>query len=201
METDFGRNITGRVDVFVNGAPPTPANTVDLVAAAAKSRYWEDQAAEFRYADSDFTIKLTPPDFQHLAFAQAATTGLLLFRLDASGKSRPRNLAFEPGTYHFFLNLVDGRWLGRAIGGGGVVICSTLGILVRQQVNYHPGRTHTETPSISLHRVFEAVDAPQQAGRSLRLQAESGWADVQIDWTPFGAGCWKTIVCVPGPDQ
>lgn len=200
METDFGRNLTGRVDVFVNGSP-TASNAVDLIAAAAKSRYWEDQAAEFRYSDSDFTVKLTPPEFQSLAFAQAVTTGLLLFRLDASGKSRPRNLSFEPGTYYYFLNLVDDRWLGRAIDARGQVICNTLGILVRQQVNYHPGRTHTETPSISLHRVFESVDTPQQAARSLRLQADSGWADVQIEWVPFGAGCWKTIVCVPGPDQ
>ena len=30
---------------------------------------------------------------------------------------------------------------------------------------------------------------------------EGRGADVVIEWKPFGAGCWSTMVCVPGPSQ
>jgi hypothetical protein len=201
MEPDFGRNLTGRVDFFVNGLADAPA-TSELIANARKARYLDDQAAEFRYADGDVTAKLTPPDFQDLALAQAATTGLLLFKLDISGKGRSRRVTLEPGTYYFVLNLVHERWVGRALDARGQVACTTLGILVRQQVNYHPGRKHTERPEISLHRVFESTDTASKPGRTIVLQqADNGWADVQIEWKEFGAGCQKVIICVPGPDQ
>ena len=200
METDFGRNVTGRVDFFLNGSPAA-TKPATLARLAARTRYRRDRAAEFHYGG--LTAKLTPPDFQRLALAQAVTTGLLLFKIDVTGETRPRNIVFDPGTYYFFLNLVDERWLGRAIDVRGNIFCTTLGAIFRQQVNYHAARTPAEHPSISLHRVFESGARRQpRASRSLRLQeADSGWADVQIDWTPFGAGCWKTIVCVPGPDQ
>jgi len=200
METNFGRNVTGRVDFFVNGSPAA-TKPAALARLAARAHYRSDRAAEFHYGG--FTAKLTPPDFQKLALAQAVTTGLLLFKIDVTGKTRPKNIVFDPGTYYFFLNLVDERWLGRAIGVRGNIVCTTLGAIFRQQVNYHAARTPAEHPSISLHRVFESSGRRQlRALRSLRLQAaDSGWADVQIEWTPVGAGCQKIIVCVPGPEQ
>jgi hypothetical protein len=209
MERHFGRNLNGRVDFFLNGSP-SAAQPADLIALAKRTQFHENGAAEFRYADGDFAVKLTPPDLQNPALPQAVTTGLLLFKLDVSGKSRRRNFDVQPGTYYFFLNFIDDRWVGRAIDARGTLACRTIGILVRQQVDYHPGVTHTEYPTISLHRVFDgrsrrsarAGNAPPKVVRTLRLQeADSGWADVQIGWEPFGAGCWKTIVCVPGPDQ
>jgi hypothetical protein len=203
MELDFGRNLTGRVDFFVNGSLDVPPSTSELIAHATRTRYFDDQAAEFRYAEDDVTVRLTPPDFQPLAVAQAATTGLLVFKLDVRGRDRSTRVALEPGTYYFVVNLVHDRWVGRALDARGQVACTTLGILVRQQVNYHPGRKHTERPSISLHRIFEPSGTPLEVGRTLVLQqaADNGWADVQIEWTEFGAGCQKVIICVPGPDQ
>jgi hypothetical protein len=201
MEPNFGRNLSGRVDFFLNGSSPA-AQPARLIGLAQRARFREEGAAEFRYANGGCVAKLTPPDLQNPAWPQAVTTGLLLFRLDVSGKRRPANVSLESGTYYFFLNLIDDRWVGRAIDARGRIACLTLGILFRQQVDYHPGVTHKEYASILLHRVFEKTDARAKVTRTLRLQeADSGWADVQIGWEPFGAGCWKQIVCVPGPDQ
>jgi hypothetical protein len=59
IELDFGRNLTGRVDFFVNGSLDVPPSTSELIAHATRTRYFDDQAAEFRYAEDDVTVRLT----------------------------------------------------------------------------------------------------------------------------------------------
>jgi hypothetical protein len=86
----------------------------------------------------------------------------------------------------------EARWLGRLFDGGGNLACVVPGVEVKEVLAHglNHGESHNR-PRITPH----GVAASRYGGR---LAADSGWVDVQIDWQPFGAGCWTQTVCVPG---
>ena len=71
--------------------------------------------------------------------------------------------------------------------------CTSFGLIARELFTVHIGSRHISDSKIVGHAITVADDLAK-----LGAAADAGWVDVQIGWEPFGAGCWKQIVCVPG---
>ena len=85
--------------------------------------------------------------------------------------------------------------MGRIVNSVGDVACTLLGIEAKQVGHSHVDvqEDHSK-PGMELHGIA-TEDTPAQ--HVFTQQDDPTWSDVQLDWKPFGVGCWKDILCVP----
>jgi hypothetical protein len=181
------RQHTGTIQLFADGQRPQPKDAGEILRIAQGTQFFEDGRVEVRLGPTA-TIAFVPRQLIQHGTREAFTQGLLVYKFTVAGTPPPGS-RLTADTYYFFLDFVGDRWVGRIVNSSARVMCVKLGIQVKETVAYHLDvREDHSRPQIVLHQIGVGLDA-------------SDWADVQINWVPFGAGCWKDIVCVPGPSQ
>jgi hypothetical protein len=186
-----GTRYTGAVDLIMAGKPQLK-NAREILAIAKKTKFNEAGGYESKYNGG--SVAYVPPEATHDALRKALTEGLLLYKFTIKGAS-PKNINLPQGTYYFYMQFIDGRWVGFAVDEEGISRCFTFGLIAREVYTEHPGREHVPGSYIAMHQIASADDLAKLGDIQA---ADADWADVQIGWQPFGAGCWKQIVCVPG---
>ena len=173
---------------------PVLKTTKEILALATKTKF--NEAGAYTTKHEGGSIEYVPPEPQKGGMRRALVDGVLLYRLTINGTTPPR-VALPAGTYYFYAQYVDGRWIGVAVDQAARARCFTFGLIAREVYTAHLGKEHVTGSRVAVHAI-----APSNELTTLGLaEADSDWADVQLDWEPFGAGCWKTIICVPGPSQ
>ncbi len=185
-----GTRIPGAVDIIIDGKLQLK-DARDILAIGQKTKFNEVGSYERKHEGG--SIEYVPPAASQDAIRTAFTQGLLLYKLTIKG-TPPRHINLSPGTYYFFMQYVNGRWVGVAVDQAGKSRCLTFGLIPREIFTVHPGRDHLTGSHVKAHAIASGENLAKFGG--LRA-ADAGWVDVQIGWEPFGAGCWKQIVCVP----
>jgi hypothetical protein len=186
-----GTRYTGAVDLIVAGKPQLK-NAKEILAIAKKTKFNEAGGYENKYNGG--SVEYVPPEPTHDALRKALVEGLLLYKFTIKGAS-PKNINLPQGTYYFYMQFIDARWVGFAVNEAGISMCYTFGLIAREVYTEHPGSEHVSGSYIAMHQIASKDDLAKLGDIQA---ADADWADVQIDWQPFGAGCWKQIVCVPG---
>jgi len=180
---------TGAVDILIDGSLPVRTGK-EILAIAKKTRFNEAGAFERKYSNG--SLRYVPPIGTKKPMRNAFPEGLLLYKMIVDRKA-PDHINLDPGTYYFFMQFVNGRWIGVAVDLRGRVACTSYGLIARELFTVHIGERHISTSKVIGHSITVPSDVAK-----LGAAADDGWVDVQINWEPFGAGCWKDIVCVPG---
>jgi hypothetical protein len=192
-----GTRRTGAVDLIIDGKPQVKT-PIEILAIARAAKFNEEGSHEIESKDRSWSVKYVPQVALPNATRVAVAEGLLLHKLSIKGKP-PENMTLTPGTYYFFVQHINGRWVGVAVDEQGTARCGMFGLIVRDVFSVNLGEEHRPDSFIVTHPIASSEDL-ERLGVFARAAA-SDWVDVQIGWEPFGAGCWKQIVCVPGPDQ
>jgi hypothetical protein len=190
----------GAFGFYTEGRRLPPKTGEEIIAIARETEFIETRRLVRSYGDGNETTyvpRALIPD----AIAQAALGGLLGYKLGIAGKSAPGPRALPIGTYYLWVDWLEGRWagkgegnwVGRMIGEDGGEVCTIFGIRFNQVAHFGTGHGDAHSyPSITIHGLSDS--------RLFGPLAEQEWADYQVDWKPFGLGCWKTTLCVPaGP--
>jgi hypothetical protein len=187
---EHGTRITGMVDLIMDGKPQLK-NAGEILAIAKKTKFNDAGGHESKYEGG--SILYVPPEPTHDAIRKALTEGLLVYKFTIKGTS-PKEIHLPAGSYYYYMQYVDGRWVGMAVDEEGVFRCFSFGLIAREVYTEHPGRDHVTGSYIAIHPIASADDISRLGSPQA---AEAGWVDAQLDWQPFGTGCWKTIICVP----
>ncbi len=187
---EHGTRITGMVDLIMDGKPQLK-NAGEILAIARKTKFYEAGGHESKHEGG--SVLYVPPEPTHDAIRKALTEGLLLYKFTIKGTS-PKNVHLSAGTYYYYMQYIDGRWVGMAVDEEGVFRCFSFGLIAREVYTEHPGTDHVTGSYIAMHSIASADDLARLGSPQAD---EAGWVDAQLDWQPFGTGCWKTIICVP----
>jgi hypothetical protein len=185
-----GTRITGAIDTIIDGKPQLKDGTA-ILAIAKKTKFNESGSYERKYEGG--SIQYVPPEPSRDAIRTALVEGALLCRLTIKGVA-PRNVNLKEGTYYFFMQFVNGRWVGVAIDQEGKARCATFGLIAREIFTVHPAGDHLTGSHVVPHEIASA-DELARLGRPQGPRLD--WHDVQLGWQPFGIGCRADIICLP----
>jgi hypothetical protein len=180
------------VEIAVEGTA-TLKSGQEILSLARETKFKERNRLEDRHG-RDSSITYVPRDYIPEPLGTAAVQGLLLCKLIVKGQA-PQGVNLVPGTYYYFVQLVDRRWIGFAVSTVGAVACTTLGIMASQTFTVHPDKPHTLGPQVTIH----PISSPKERRRVSALAVEYWW-----EWTMWegkmgegSAGCKTTKWCNP----
>lgn len=185
--------ITGAFDSFITGQPAL--KSPGEILSRCRDAKLVEEAASTITPGGTCRIKVIPAAPQSRPLETALMDGLFLARWDVEGKT-PDRIRLQEGSYFYFVQRINNRWVGFAVDGRGRLACSTLGIIAKQHIAIHPDEPH---PMVRIHP--HPLASPEEVsllfgGAGLGLAAEQDWVDYST-WEQHGTGCITTTFCSP----
>jgi hypothetical protein len=186
-----GTRITGAIDTIIDGKPQLKDGPA-ILAIAKKTKFNESGSYERKYEGG--SIQYVPPELSRDGIGTALTEGVLLYRFTIKGVA-PSNVNLKEGTYYFFMQFVNGTWVGVAIDQAGMARCATFGLIVREIFTIHPAGDHPTGSRVVPHKIA----SDDELARLGRTQARPfDWIGTDVSWEPIGVACKTVHICAPG---
>ena len=197
MSYELGGNrlesITGAVELSIRGNPVVQSPE-DLLEMGRRTEFVGESTREIRPGGKG-RIAITPAAPSKRPLETALMEGLMLAQWEVEGEL-PDHIRLDPGTYFYAVQHLNRRWLGFAIGFGGGLACTTIGLIAKQRIAIHPDEPHPMV-QINTHSMFGAEQLEQLSGKgTLRTAARQDWVDYST-WEEHGVGCITTTFCSP----
>lgn len=200
----FARHHTGRVGLIFSGEKTAIRTGPEILEAAKEVRFHEPGL--FRVDTGGGSIEYVPAEFTPNAVAETIVNGRILYRMKIAGDPPSHYRSFEPGTYLFHLDFVegpemhDGRWVGRIVDEAGQVRKIVHGVEVKEIVEFHVSdadRDAHSKPSINTHSLALPTDQKLLFDEKFVTDG-TGWDYVSGEWEKVGSCCCKrTQYCIP----
>jgi hypothetical protein len=197
------RRHTNAIGLIVEGDRPGPKSGTEILDIATSTEFFEEASLETEY-DADSSVTYIPSTLVSNPAHKALMEGLPLYRFTIAGTPPEHLRRLDPGTYFTFLDFIEGpdyqegRWIVRLVDEAGRPMCVLIGVEVKEIVHFHVddrGREEHSRPQINRHGIS---DRPiHGASDDTNGDETPAWVDVTVGWEGFGAGCVRTVVCIP----